>query len=161
MIQPRVRQRGFSFVELIVSVAILATLASVAMPLAETAVRRKKESELRIALQEIRQALDAYKLAAESGNVAVKQGESGYPPTLAHLAIGVPNARDASAPVQYFLRRIPRDPFHPDRSEAAADTWGKRSFVSPAEAPEEGDDVFDVYSLSDQMGSDGLAYKEW
>lgn len=155
------RMRGFSFVELLVSLAIMATLAMVAMPLAEATTKRQKEHELRLALQNIRQAIDAYKHAVLNGTIKVQAGHSGYPTTLLDLTGGVPNEKDPKAPPQYFLRRIPRDPFYPNQNGAAIDTWGKRSFASSAEHPQEGDDVFDVYSKSSLTGLDGLPYSEW
>ena len=152
---------GFSFVELLVSAAILATLAMVAMPLAEVTIKRQKEHELRLALQNIRQAIDDYKQATLNGYIVPLPGQSGYPRTLLDLTAGIANAKDPTAPPQYFLRRIPRDPFHPDQKISAVDTWAKRSFASPPDAPQEGDDVFDVYSKSQLTGLNGLRYAEW
>jgi len=151
---------GFSYVELLVSVAILGLLATVAMPLAETTVKRQKEAELRIALREIRSGLDAYKQAAAAGKISTSIGDSGYPPTLIELSAGVD---DISHPGHrlYFLRRIPADPFASDKALAAVDTWGKRGYATPPENPSEGDDVFDVYSRSTQVGLNGIPYKEW
>lgn len=152
---------GFSLVELLVSAAILGVLASVAMPLAETTIRRHKEHELRIVLRDIRNGIDAYKRASESGQIAVAAGQSGYPPTLGDLAAGVPDAWKPEGPRLYFLRRVPRDPFHPVKAVAAVDTWGLRSFASGPDDPREGDDVFDVYSLSAQSGLNGVPYSQW
>ena len=152
---------GFSLVELMVAAAILGVLASVAMPLAQTSMRRQKEHELRIALQDIRRGIDAYKLASANGQVALQTGQSGYPPSLTELVSGVADIRHPGAPPLYFLRRIPRDPFFADTSVAAIDTWGKRSFASPPDRPRAGDDVFDVYSLSSETGFNGVPYAEW
>lgn len=158
---PGTTQSGFSLVELIVSAAIMAVLASVAMPLVQTSIRRQKEHELRIALQDIRRGIDNYKAASASGQIALVPGQSGYPATLAELATGVPDIKTPGAPPLYFLRRIPRDPFFVDTTVAAADTWGKRSFASPPDRPRAGADVFDVYSLSSQKGINGVPYSEW
>lgn len=154
------KQAGFSFIELLVSVVIIALLATIAMPLAETTVRRQKEQELKTALREIRQAIDAYKLAANNGKISVRIDQSGYPPTLNDLTKGV---EDATRPgnTLYFLRRIPRDPFYPDTNVPASSTWGKRSYLSPADAPKEGEDVFDVYSTSALTGLNGIPYNQW
>jgi general secretion pathway protein G len=155
------RNAGFSLVELLVSAAIMGVLASVAMPLVEISVRRQKEHDLRIALQEIRRGIDAYKAASASGQIAVEQGQSGYPPTLGHLAAGVANVQHPGASPLYFLRRIPRDPFYADKTKPAIKTWALRSFDSSPERPRPGSDVFDVYSTSTQTGLNGVPYVEW
>lgn len=153
--------QGFSLMELLASAVILGLLASVAVPFVETTVRRQKEHDLRVALRDLRQAIDAYKEASSSGKIAVLEGQSGYPPTLVALTAGVPDLSHPNGPPLVFLRRIPRDPFFPDASVAAADTWLKRSYASEPAHPKSGDDVFDVYSSSQQIGLNGVGYNEW
>jgi general secretion pathway protein G len=153
--------RGFSFLELLAAAAIIGLLASVAVPFVETTVRRQKERELRTALRDMRQAIDAYKQAVATGHVATKLEWSGYPPSLTELVGGVTDIANRNGPKLYFLRRIPRDPFFPDASVAAIDTWGLRSFASEPDQPAAGDDVFDVHSLSTKTGLNGVPYKEW
>lgn len=152
---------GFSFIELLASLTILALLASLAMPLAQTTVRRDKERELRRGLRELRQGIDAYKAATLDGRIPVSPDASGYPPTLDALVDGVPDAHGPATARLYFLRRLPRDPFYPETDASAAATWGLRSFSSPQDAPRKGEDVFDVYSLSGQLGLNGVPYREW
>lgn len=152
---------GFTLIELLISVAIIALLASMVVPVGELAVQRGREQDLRLALREIRGAIDAYKQATDDGRVARKADESGYPKSLAELVEGVPDVKSPDRRKIYFLRRLPRDPMAADPGLGAAATWGKRSYKSPPDNPEEGDDVFDVYSLSDAVGLNGIPYREW
>lgn len=153
--------QGFTLVELMIVVAIMAVLASSAMPLYELTSQREKEKELRVALRQIREALDAYKRAVGEGRIARKADESEYPRKLEDLAIGIPDAKDPEKRKIYFLRRLPRDPMSADPALSAAETWGKRAYESPPDNPQEGNDVFDVYSHSQQIGLNGVAYDKW
>lgn len=155
------RSSGFSLVELMITLAMLALLASVAVPFAQLAQQRHKEGELREGLRQIRTALDAYRQAVKEGRVDAAADSSGYPPDLDVLWKGVADKSRPDAVKIYFLRRLPRDPFFPDASVPAAETWGLRSYASPPDAPEPGRDVFDVYSLSTATGLNGLPYREW
>lgn len=152
---------GFTLIELVITVAILGMLATMAVPLVELSARRTKEQELHLALRELRGAIDAYKAAVEAGHVLADMSKSGYPPTLQALVEGVEDARAPERRLIYFLRRVPRDPFYPDPGAAAEETWGLRSYESPPEAPRPGDDVFDVYSYSRQVGLNGIPYRDW
>ncbi|MCC6532006.1 MAG: type II secretion system protein [Burkholderiales bacterium] len=156
----RRRSSGFTLIELVITVAILALLASAVVPLAEVARVRSKESELRAALRTLRGGIDAYKRATDEGRVQRAADESGYPKTLEALVRGVPDAKDPGRKQVYFLRRIPRDPFA-DAQTPAALSWGVRSYESPPEAPQEGKDVFDVYSRATAKGLNGIPYNEW
>ncbi len=151
---------GFTLIELVVTVAIVAVLASVALPVAQLVVKRNKESELRMALRQIRTAIDAYKQAADEGRVTKAADESGYPKSLDALVDGMDDAKSGGKNKIYFLRRLPRDPMAP-ADVPAADTWGKRSYQSPPDDPQEGKDVYDVYSLSDGVGLNGIPYRKW
>jgi general secretion pathway protein G len=156
------RPPGFTLIEMVVTVAIVGLLASIALPLAEVSLKRSKEHELRMALREIRTALDTYKQAVEEGRIAHAVNESGYPESLQVLVDGVV---DASTPDRqkriYFLRRIPRDPLFSDPARPDQDTWGKRSYASSHDAPQEGEDVFDVYSMAPGTGLNGIPYSRW
>ncbi|MCM2320782.1 MAG: type II secretion system GspH family protein [Pseudomonas sp.] len=154
------RARGFSLIEVVITMAIIALLASIAAPLTETVVRRGKEQDLKIALYQLRDAIDAYKVAADAGHIEKNADSSGYPPSLEVLVDGVRDLRSVEGNKLYFLRRIPRDPFA-DPGLEPGENWGLRSYESPADDPEEGEDVFDVYSRSEGMGLNGISYREW
>lgn len=152
---------GFTLVELVVAVAIVGVLAWMAVPLLEVAQQRQKEAELRLALRQIRGALDAYRQAVLDKRIEAAADASGYPPDLDVLAEGMPDITKPDHRPLYFLRRLPRDPFAVDGDASAAETWGKRSYASPPDDPSDGDDVFDVYSLSEKVGLNGVGYREW
>lgn len=154
-------QAGFTLIELLITATIVAILASVALPLAELNVKRTRENELRAALREIRNAIDAYKQAVDEGRVTRLADASGYPPRLELLVEGVEDARSPKKVKIHFLRRMPRDPLHPDAQTPAALTWGKRAYDSPHDAPQEGRDVYDVHSLSNAEGMNGIPYRQW
>ena len=157
---PVTRRSGFSLIELLVVLAVLALLASMGLPLAEITVQRDKEHELQQALWEIRDAIDAYKLAKERG--ALQDGRSSaYPPSLEVLTHTFKDARDGqSGRVMRFLRRVPRDPFA-DTALAAEETWGLRCFQSELNDPRPGEDVYDVYSRSDRKALNGTQLRSW
>lgn len=149
-----IKAKGFTLVELLVVVAIVALLASIAAPLAEMSWQRGKEQELRHALRQIREAIDAYKRASDEGKIERKADASGYPPNLTVLVDGVEGKSDPEKSKIFFLRRVPRDPM-------TGEDWGLRSYASPANDPQPGKDVYDVYSRSDEIGLNRVPYREW
>ena len=155
------RAGGFTLIELVVTVALVGILALVAVPLGTLSVQRLREGELRSGLRQIREALDAYKRASDSGKVARRADGSGYPQTLEELEGGVVDAKNPNKSKIYFLRRLPRDPFFEDANAPASATWGKRSYASAPDMPMEGEDVFDVYSRSERVGLNGIALRDW
>jgi len=149
-------QSGLTLVELIVAAAILALLSTMAVPLTRYRVQRDKERDLRLALREIRHAIDAYKDAADAQKFQIKVGTEGYPETLEQLVEGVVMSGSADGTKIKFLRRIPIDPL------TGKAEWGLRSMQDdPKSQSWGGQNVFDIYSKSMQRARDGTPYSEW
>lgn len=145
-------EAGLTLVELIVTVAILAILASAAVPLTRLQVKREKERELRYDLWEMRDAIDHYKDAADRNAFITKVDSFNYPPDLQTLVDGV----DVQGKKVRFLRRIPVDPM------TGNDDWGLRAMQDdPNSDSWGGQNVFDVYSKSDGTALDGTKYNTW
>lgn len=155
---------GFSFIELIITLAIVAILASVTMPLASVVAQRNKESELRHNLRQLREAIDAYKKASDEGRIKKENDETGYPPDLDILVEGTEDLKDIDKKKIKFLRRIPIDPMQSnarDSGDEDSPLWGLRSYESTPDRPSAGQDVYDIYSLSTQIGTNGIPYAKW
>lgn len=149
--RPR-RERGLTLVELIVTVAILSILASMAVPFARFKIRRERERELHRDLWEMRDAIDHYKDAADKGAFQTKLDSQNYPPDLETLVKGV----DVQSKKVRFLRRIPIDPM------TGQAEWGLRSMQDdPTSDSYGGQSVFDVYSKSTGTALDGTKYSTW
>ncbi|NQW05187.1 MAG: type II secretion system protein [Acidobacteria bacterium] len=151
--------RGFTFIELLVTTAVLMVLASAALPLARVTVQRQREVELRRELREMRGAIDKFKDMADTQIIAPSEvpfGSEGYPATLQMLVDGVARNNDATGTKIKLLRRIPIDPM------TRVDKWGFRSYQdSPDSSAWGGQNVFDVYSKSEGTALDGSKYKDW
>ena len=156
--------RGLSLVELIVTLTILTVLAALILPSAQLTAKRTKEIELRRNLRTIRTAIDDFKKtydkAVEEKKIIQSLNKSGYPESLQQLVDGY----DFGGLTSYkkkFLRRIPADPFSsPQKGEEIK--WGLRSYADQPDSTNwGGEDVYDVFSLSEQTAIDGTKYKDW
>jgi general secretion pathway protein G len=154
-------ERGFTLIEMVVTVAIVGVLSTAVLPMANLVAKRQKEQELRLSLRQVREAIDAYRLAVDDGRIMKGALDSGYPKSLAVLVEGIEDAKNPKKTRIYFLRRLPRDPMFTDAEAPAAETWGIRSYESPPDNPSPGNDVFDVFSLSQDVGSNGIPYAQW
>jgi len=145
-------ERGLTLVELVVTVTILAILASAAVPVARFQVKRQNERMLRYDLWMMRDAIDKYKDAADKNAFQVKVDSQGYPPDLQTLVDGV----EVQTKKVKFLRHIPLDPM------TGKDDWGLRSMQDdPKSDSYGGQSVFDVYSKSTGTALDGTKYSDW
>jgi general secretion pathway protein G len=155
----RPAQDGYSFIELLVVIGILFVLASAAMPLAQVASQRQRETELRRSLREMRTAIDKFKDAVDIGQIPTTEltpTSEGYPPDLETLVDGVTPANDASGRKLKFLRRIPIDPL------TNSTEWGLRAYQDKPDASSwGGQNVFDVYTTSRGTALDGTKYRDW
>lgn len=156
------RQFGFSLLELIITLAILAMLVSVTLPLAYNTVKRNREMELHRGLRELRTAIDRYRDYHFSTNppgqlIPIQERTpSGYPKTLEILVKGFTPANRVDDKKVRFLRRVPIDPL------TGKDDWGTKSSTDEPDANSTNDeDVFDVYSKAEGKGLNGTKYREW
>jgi general secretion pathway protein G len=153
------RQRGYTFIELLVVASIVLILASAIMPLAKVTATRTREAELRRALREMRTAIDKFKDAADTGQIGsldIKVGSENYPPDLDTLVEGVTAANDATGRKLKYLRRIPIDPM------THTSEWGMRSYQDKPDATSwGGQNVFDVFTKFDGTALDGSKYRDW
>ncbi|GMU64452.1 MAG: hypothetical protein AMXMBFR36_07260 [Acidobacteriota bacterium] len=149
------RARGYTLVELVVVCAVLVIIAGAAFPLAKYTRLRLKEMELRSALREMRASIDEFKRYTDAGLLPVDFGTDGYPSELEVLIEPIDVVGQVDKQIR-FLRRIPVDPM---TGEAE---WGLRSTSDePDSTSWGGENVFDVYSLADGFGLDGVPYSEW
>jgi general secretion pathway protein G len=146
---------GFTLAELVMVAAVLAILATVTLPIAKFAAKRSKEADLRLALREMRMAIDEYKRYSEAGLIPVDIATEGYPKKLDVLVEGVPIVGQVDKKLK-LLRRVPVDPM------TGKDEWGLRSYQDAFDATSwGGENVYDVYSLSKGSGLNGVAYRKW
>jgi len=154
-------KKGFTLIEMLVTLTIVSVLAASAIPLAKIAVKRQKEIELRRNLRIIREAIDEYKILSDENKIEVKEDSYGYPPDLESLVIGVEiksedEASEKPQKVKKFLRRIPKDPM------TKSGEWGLRSYQDDYDSDKwGGENVYDIYSKSTETAIDGSKYRNW
>jgi len=149
-----IRQRGFTLAELVMVVALIALLSTMVLPVAKFTVKRQKEAELRLDLRLMRNAIDEYKRLSDQGLIPITLGGEGYPESLEVLVEGVQLVGQETK--RRFLRRIPRDPMTGEQE------WGLRSYQDDRDATSwGGENVYDVYSLSEATAMDGTKYRDW
>jgi general secretion pathway protein G len=154
----RRRTAGFTYLEMVATAGILMILASAIMPMARVTRTRQREIELRRELRVLRTAIDEYKKSVDAGKIGgtdVRLGSEGYPPDLDTLVEGVGAVGRIDVKLK-FLRRIPADPM------SGKPEWGMRCYQDdPDETSWCGQNVWDVYSLSQAKALDGTNYKDW
>lgn len=150
-------KKGFSYIEILVTLSLMGMLAASIFPITKLIANYEKEKQLKLSLMEIRGAIDRYKAASDNNLIPdTYKTESGYPPNL-HILLGVESTNNGK--VIRFLRRIPEDPFY--KSNEDVYSWGLRSYATDNKSPEYKEDVYDVYSRSNLVGSNGLKYSQW
>lgn len=148
-------QAGYSLAELVMVASIMSILALAALPVVKFTARRQQEADLRQALRQMRNAVDEYKRYSDMGLIPVDLGTDGYPAKLEVLVEGVDLVGQVDKKVK-LLRRIPVDP------TTGSDKWGLRSYQDAPDATSwGGEDVYDVYSLSNRVGLNGVPYRKW
>jgi len=150
----RNQEGGFTLAELVMVVALIAILSTIVLPVAKFTVKRRKEIELRLALRQMRTAIDEYKRLSDQGMIPIKIGGEGYPESLEILVEGVELVGQNTK--RRFLRRIPFDPMTQEQE------WGMRSYQDEPDSTSWGrQNIYDVYTTSDATALDGTEYKDW
>lgn len=155
------QQRGFTLVEMMVTLTLMAILATAALPVLEKQVQRQKEEKLELALRQIREAIDSWYDVSKEGQIDVSPDDTHYPPDLTALVKGVQDKKSPNEKKIYFLRSIPRDPFCDCDEKSAEQTWRIRSYKNPPGDYSPGSDVYDISSSSRATGLNGVPYAQW
>jgi general secretion pathway protein G len=154
MLRVRRGELGFTLAELVMVTALIALLSTMVLPVAKFTVKRRKEADLRLALRLMRNAIDDYKRLSDQGLIPITLGGEGYPEDLEVLVEGVELVGQETK--RRFLRRIPWDPMTGEQE------WGKRSYQDDFDSTSwGGENLYDVYSLSDGTALDGTNYEDW
>lgn len=126
-------RRGFTIVELMIVMAVISILVSIAVPMYQRSILRAKESVLRSNLTSLRTVIDEY-----------TYDKAKAPQTLQDLVQAG------------YLRAVPMDPI-----TNSAETWKiiMEDATSSVNQSEPG--IFDVRSGSDKTSLEGTPYAEW
>ncbi len=158
-IRRRRASRGLSYVELLVATAVLAVLATAAIPTFHWIHKRRAEARLEEHLFQMRRALDQYHELAVQGLIQMEDVEQAFWPRelddlVEGVVIGDPQSPESKT--MQFLHEIPVDPTTGERE------WGLRSWQDDWDSRSwGGENVYDVYSLSERQALDGTYYKDW
>lgn len=162
MLLSAIRKKGFTLVEMLVTLTIVSILALAILPLAKTAVKREREITLKRNLRMMREAIDAYKKLADEKAFEFDEDTEGYPPDLETLVEGIEAKMKANedneevTKVIKFMRRIPKDPM------TNSYDWGLRSYQDDSDSDIwGGENIYDVFTKSPGTALDGTKYKEW
>lgn len=162
MLLSAIRKKGFTLVEMLVTLTIVSILALAILPLAKTAVKREREITLKRNLRMMREAIDAYKKLADEKAFEFDEDTEGYPPDLETLVEGIEAKVEANenneevTKVIKFMRRIPKDPM------TNSYDWGLRSYQDDPDSDIwGGENIYDVFTKSPGTALDGTKYKEW
>lgn len=149
------RGRGLTFIELLVSIAVLGILAGAAMPLAQVSATRTRELELRRALRQLREGIDRFKAEYDKARGNAKDALADFKRRISVDRTGYPLTLDELVEAK-ILRRIPRDPMAQDGR------WVTRSYSdNPNASLSDNKDVYDVSSTSKRVALDGTTYDTW
>ena len=136
-------KKGFTLVELLIVIIIIAVLAAIAIPKFSSSSLRSKESSLRANLKLVRNAIDLFR--ADTG---------AFPATMAGLTASTTSGLNAAAATCTiaatdwrgpYLQAVPVDPV-----SGSAMTYGTSAT-----------DVGTVKSSATGNGLDGTAYSSW
>jgi general secretion pathway protein G len=128
------KRRGFSLLELMIVLVIMATLVGISIPIYRTMILSSKEKTLKANLHILRDVIDQYtadkKKAPLTGQDLVDAG--------------------------YFRRELPLDPITNSHT-----TWDFRFGTSVASSDQTETGIVDVFSGSADMSSEGTLYNTW
>jgi general secretion pathway protein G len=147
--------RGFTLIEVLITIAVLGVLASVAMPLVEVTVKRTKELELRRELRHVREGIDRFKIEYDKARQNAKDTKEIFKKKVTIDRTGYPRTLEEMVETK-ILRRIPKDPMTKDGQ------WVTRSYSdSLSSTLTDGRDVYDIRTASTATALDGSTYDTW